>query len=90
MLELPATPGTSGGMKSPVTPRTMAFNTLGGIGGGGGGGKKGKGMGMGMGMGKKGRVQELRSGGEMGGIGGRRELPLRHHISMGDETYNGK
>ena len=85
-------------MKSPVTPRTMAFNKLGGMGGGGGGAKKGKSLGFG----KKGRVQELRAG-ALGGGGGRvagggdagagaarRELPLRHHISMGEETYNGK
>lgn len=81
MLDLPATPGTSGAMKSPLTPRTMAFNTLGGI----GPGKKGKGLGIGKGM-KKGRVEELRGGAEMG----RRELPLRHHIAMGDETWNGR
>ncbi|MCJ1363181.1 hypothetical protein MMC16_002288 [Acarospora aff. strigata] len=30
MGTLPRTPGTTGGMKSPMTPRTMAFNTLGG------------------------------------------------------------
>ncbi|KAA6416364.1 MAG: hypothetical protein FRX48_01084 [Lasallia pustulata] len=47
MLELSATPGTSGGMKSPVTPRTMAFNTLGGLGGGkkAGGGRVASGWG---------------------------------------------
>lgn len=86
MLELSATPGTSGGMKSPVTPRTMAFNTLGGL----GGGKKAGGGKSGFGLGKKGRVQQLRSEGLAAGGSGRRELPLRHHISMGDETYAGK
>lgn len=30
MGTLPRTPGTAGGMKSPMTPRTVAFNTLGG------------------------------------------------------------
>ncbi len=30
MGTLPRTPGTTGGMKSPMTPRTVAFNTLGG------------------------------------------------------------
>ncbi|KAI9874012.1 MAG: hypothetical protein M1830_010294 [Pleopsidium flavum] len=30
MGTLPRTPGTTGAMKSPMTPRTMAFNTLGG------------------------------------------------------------
>lgn len=28
MLEMPQTPGTTGGLKSPTTPRTTAFNTL--------------------------------------------------------------
>ena len=30
MLEAPRTPGTTGGLKSPTTPRTRAFNTLSG------------------------------------------------------------
>jgi len=30
MMRIPDTPGTTGGLKSPVTPRTRAFNTLGG------------------------------------------------------------
>jgi hypothetical protein len=30
LQQLPRTPGTVGGMKSPMTPRTMAFNSLGG------------------------------------------------------------
>jgi hypothetical protein len=30
LQQLPRTPGTMGGMKSPMTPRTMAFNSLGG------------------------------------------------------------
>jgi hypothetical protein len=30
LQQLPRTPGTVGGMKSPMTPRTMAFNNLGG------------------------------------------------------------
>lgn len=28
MLEAPKTPGTTGGLKSPTTPRTRAFNAL--------------------------------------------------------------
>lgn len=28
MVQIPPTPGTMGGMKSPVTPRTRAFNEL--------------------------------------------------------------
>lgn len=28
MVQIPPTPGTIGGMKSPVTPRTRAFNEL--------------------------------------------------------------
>ena len=28
MLETPRTPGTAGGLKSPTTPRTRAFNVL--------------------------------------------------------------
>ena len=35
LQQLPRTPGTVGGMKSPMTPRTQAFNSLGGGGGGG-------------------------------------------------------
>ena len=30
MPRTPRTPGTTGGLKSPVTPRTQAFNSLGG------------------------------------------------------------
>ncbi|KAF2814927.1 uncharacterized protein BDZ99DRAFT_458890 [Mytilinidion resinicola] len=30
LQQLPRTPGTAGGMKSPMTPRTQAFNSLGG------------------------------------------------------------
>ncbi|MCJ1230063.1 hypothetical protein MMC12_006734 [Toensbergia leucococca] len=54
--DLPRTPGTSGGMKSPSTPRTLAFDTLGG------------------------NVPMRKVN---------KELPLRHHISMGSETYQG-
>ena len=28
MVRIPETPGTTGGLKSPMTPRTKAFNTL--------------------------------------------------------------
>ena len=81
MLDLPATPGTSGGIKCPVTPRTLAFNALGGLS---------------SGKGKKGRVEELRANAGLGPSSGAREanapreLPLRHHIAMGEETYTGK
>ena len=51
---IPKTPNSTRGMKSPATPRTMAFNTL------DGNGPKRQ---------------------------GNRDLPLRHHISMGAETY---
>lgn len=64
MTEAPRTPGTAGGLKSPTTPRTMAFNTL---------SKNGK-------TPKKGKAPERNTN---------EQLPLRHHISMGDETYIG-
>ncbi|MCJ1376159.1 hypothetical protein MMC20_007399 [Loxospora ochrophaea] len=57
MSGMPATPGSNAGLKSPMTPRTMAFNTLDGS--------------------SARRVSN-------------RDLPLRHHISMGEETYKGK
>jgi hypothetical protein len=28
MVRIPETPGTTGGLKSPITPRTKAFNVL--------------------------------------------------------------
>ncbi len=58
MLEMPRTPGTSGGLMSPTTPRTKAFNTLEGHG--------------------KAPVRQ-----------GNKGIPLRHHIGMGEETYQG-
>ncbi|KAL8905758.1 MAG: hypothetical protein Q9207_002427 [Kuettlingeria erythrocarpa] len=73
MAQVPPTPGTTGGLKSPMTPRTTAFNTLSGK---MGGGAKGKGRGKG-----KGKAAEPLMRGPDG------KLPLRHHISMGDETY---
>ncbi|KAL8642123.1 MAG: hypothetical protein Q9228_001148 [Teloschistes exilis] len=66
MMQVPATPGTAGGLMSPTTPRTMAFNTLSGK-----MGTKGKG---------KAKEPPTRTDGK---------LPLRHHISMGDELYQG-
>ncbi|CAL8575522.1 hypothetical protein XPA_001441 [Xanthoria parietina] len=76
----PATPGTTGGLKSPMTPRTTAFNTLSGKMGGGKGKEKKKGMmGMGKGKGKGKEVVRAPDG----------KVPLRHHISMGDEVYGG-
>ncbi|KAL8705787.1 MAG: hypothetical protein Q9201_001133 [Fulgogasparrea decipioides] len=66
----PPTPGATGGLKSPMTPRTTAFNTLSGKMGGAG---KGKGKG-------KEKTTAARQD---------EKLPLRHHISMGDEVYNG-
>ena len=66
----PPTAGTTGGLKSPMTPRTTAFNTLSGQ-----MGKSGKGKGKG-----KEKATAVRTDGR---------LPLRHHISMGDETYKG-
>ncbi|KAL8943596.1 MAG: hypothetical protein Q9216_000961 [Gyalolechia sp. 2 TL-2023] len=78
MEQVPPTPGTTGGLKSPMTPRTTAFNTLSGKMGGAGGAKgKGKGKGKGKDKGK----------GPVRGPDGK--LPLRHHISMGDDTYQG-
>jgi hypothetical protein len=35
LQQLPRTPGTTGGMKTPMTPRTRAFQSLGGSMGGG-------------------------------------------------------
>lgn len=64
MLEPPGTAAMSGGLKSPTTPRTKAFNTLSG---------KGK--------------QPLRQAPTL--RQGNQGLPLRHHISMGAETYQG-
>ncbi|MCJ1272380.1 hypothetical protein MMC21_000166 [Puttea exsequens] len=58
MMDAPRTPGTTGGLKSPTTPRTTAFNTLSGNG--------------------KAPVRQ-----------GNQGIPLRHHIGMGNETYNG-
>lgn len=66
MTQVPQTPGTTGGLKSPTTPRTTAFDTLSGK-------IKGKDKSKG-----KGKAPVVRTNGE---------LPLRHHISMGDETY---
>ena len=78
MIQIPVTPGTTGGLKSPATPRTMAFNTL--------SGDRRMGMGKSKGKGKKAvpplatqTTPKLENG----------ELPLRHHIAMGDETYQG-
>lgn len=75
MAQVPPTPGTTGGLKSPMTPRTTAFHTLSGKMGGGA-----KGKGKGKGKGKEKAAEPL-----MRGADGK--LPLRHHISMGDETY---
>ncbi|KAI4159323.1 MAG: hypothetical protein LQ342_006646 [Letrouitia transgressa] len=66
MTQVPQTPGTTGGMKSPTTPRTTAFDTL-----------SGKIKGKDKLKGKE-KAPAVRTNGE---------LPLRHHISMGDETY---
>ena len=63
MLEAPKTPGTAGGLKSPTTPRTMAFNTLSSKGAQG-----------------NGKAPERR-----GNVG----IPLRHHVAMGEDTYQG-
>jgi len=85
MMQVPPTPGTTGGLKSPTTPRTMAFQTL--------GGERKAGKARGKGKGKEatplneyyGSAEgQTRVGGGSGG------LPLRHHISMGNETYEGK
>ncbi|CAF9903111.1 MAG: hypothetical protein HETSPECPRED_000120 [Heterodermia speciosa] len=73
MSQVPPTPGTSGGMKSPITPRTMAFNTLSGDRKGKSKARKASGQGE----------QQVRIG------EGSQGVPLRHHISMGDETYQG-
>ncbi|KAL8919259.1 MAG: hypothetical protein Q9172_005076 [Xanthocarpia lactea] len=73
----PPTPGTTGGLKSPMTPRTTAFNTLSGK---MGGGKEKKKMGiLGKGNGKGKEVVRGPDG----------KVPLRHHISMGDQVYQG-
>ena len=65
----PMTPGTTGGLKSPTTPRTTAFNKLS----------------------SKGKAKASPKIPAEGGASPRsnNELPLRHHISMGDETYKG-
>ncbi|KAL8670329.1 MAG: hypothetical protein Q9168_005129 [Polycauliona sp. 1 TL-2023] len=80
-VQPPPTPGTTGGLKSPMTPRTTAFNTLSGKMGGGKEQKKKSKMGMMVGKGKdKGKDKEV-----VRGPDGR--VPLRHHISMGDQVY---
>lgn len=80
MMQVPPTPGATGGLKSPTTPRTMAFQTL--------GGERKAGKARGKGKGKEAAPlvegQQTRVGGGSGG------LPLRHHISMGAETYEGQ
>lgn len=81
-MSAPRTPGAAGGLKSPgipPTPRTMAFNTLTGI---GKGKKKEKGV---VRPGNNGAVGGAAANGN--GNGGRVEL--RHHISMGDDIYAG-
>ncbi|MCJ1271352.1 hypothetical protein MMC22_011252 [Lobaria immixta] len=70
MTETPHTPGTAGGLKSPTTPRTTAFNIL---------SKNGKAP-------KKGKAPESGKEPMRNGNG---QLPLRHHISMGEEVYSG-
>lgn len=80
MIDAPRTPGAAGGLKSPgipPTPRTMAFNTLTGI---GKGKKKDKGVV---------RPGNSGAGGGTAGNGNGGRIELRHHISMGDETYAG-
>ncbi len=64
MLEAPRTPGTTGGLKSPTTPRTKAFNTL---------------------SGKRPQQNNGKAPERKGNVG----IQLRHHVSMGDETYQG-
>ena len=87
MMQVPPTPGTTGGLKSPTTPRTMAFQTLSGE------RKSRKGL---LGKGKanaKGKERETEGDGAEGeqqrAGGGSGGLPLRHHISMGAETHEG-
>ncbi|MCJ1458724.1 hypothetical protein MMC28_009098 [Mycoblastus sanguinarius] len=58
MMEAPRTAGSTGGLKSPTTPRTKAFNTL-----------------------SSNEKAPARKGNQ--------GIPLRHHIGMGDETYQG-
>lgn len=81
-MQVPPTPGTSGGLKSPTTPRTMAFQTLGGE------RKAGRsllgGKGKARAMSPEAEEQPVRVGGGSGG------LPLRHHISMGEEPTPAK
>ncbi|KAL8649336.1 MAG: hypothetical protein Q9226_005620 [Calogaya cf. arnoldii] len=72
----PQTPGTAGGLKSPMTPRTTAFNTLSGK---MGGAKEKKKTRMGKGKGKEKEKEVVR--------GPDGKVPLRHHISMGDQVY---
>ena len=62
MSNLPRTPGTTNDFKSPMTPRTLAFNTLDGN----------------VPLGSPGHGKKMYG-----------DLPLRHHIAMGDETWKG-
>ena len=80
MMQVPQTPGITGGLKSPTTPRTMAFQTLGGE------RKAGKGL-LGKGKGKARAGDESGEGEQERGGGGSGGVPLWHHISMGEETY---
>ena len=66
-----------------MTPRTTAFNTLSGKMGTGKEKKKTK-MGMGMGIMGKGKEKERETEIVRGPDG---RVPLRHHISMGDQVY---
>ncbi|MCJ1254700.1 hypothetical protein MMC24_002516 [Lignoscripta atroalba] len=81
--------GAGNGMMSPMTPRTLAFHTL-----DGNVGSVGKKHGIGRGRNDGNRKSSSSSGNNNNNNGqnrkSNRELPLRHHIAMGDETYKGK
>ena len=74
MLEAPRTPGIKDGLMSPTTPRTKAFNTLSG---------KGKSKGKGKAKDSATPPPPMPQSPRQGNQG----IPLRHHISMGDEVY---
>lgn len=80
MMNAPRTPGAAGGLRSPgipPTPRTLAFNTLTGM-------SKGKKK-------EKGAVRPGNNGAVAGAPGNANggRVELRHHISMGDDIYEG-
>ena len=74
MLEAPKTPGTAGGLRSPTTPRTKAFNIL-----------SSKGT-----QPKRTQPKRMQPTSPQPERQGNVGIPLKHHVAMDDnETYQG-